>query len=117
MYRAVSVVVVARCIGEAPRVGNEVAWAAVGSATQVQTAETLAFDPGDRAACDMGAPIVNYVVRCDGDIGIGFGNEVHDRTARIVVVAGHIRERPRISRIWSGVGVRCATQVKSGEGL
>src|SRR5207248_383161 len=101
---AAGVVVVAGHIGERPRIAISTG-VGVRRGAQVQTAQAFARHAGRRAGGGVAGAVVSQTVRRDRDRGGGLANAVADGAGGVVVVAGHISERPRIA-ISAGVGVR-----------
>ena len=57
--------------------------------------------------------VVGDAVGVDHDAGVGLGDGVVDGAAGVVVVAGHVRERPGVAVVRAGVRVRRAAEVQA----
>src|SRR5207237_471600 len=110
-------VVVARHVSERPGVAVVSAGVGVRGAAQVQTGQALAQDAGGRAGRRVRRRVVGDAVGGDRDAGVGLGDGVIDGAAGVVVVAGHVSERPGVAVVSAGVRMRRAAQVQTGQAL
>src|SRR5207253_8574269 len=100
-------------VGEQPGVAVG-AGVGVRGAAQVETAQAFAQYAGRLAGGGVGHAVVGHLVGADDNRGVGLGDAVADRAAGVVVVAGHVGERPGVA-VDAGVGVRRAAQVEAAQ--
>src|SRR5207253_799965 len=111
------VVVVAGHVGERPRISVVGAGGGVGGAALVEAGQHGgAVDALAAAARRVGRAVVGDGVAGDrGAVGVGLVDLVVDAAGGVVVVAGHVGERPRISVVGARRRVRRAGKIKAAE--